>query len=96
MLPVPSQVIEILNSGHVLCIKDDKNITYWRFQDNKLQNKVKHKSGETDWMDIKFLILPIYTLATLSGEKNGSLIKSVRLILVMICGLLRLMLMTLY
>ena len=60
MLPVPTQVIEILNSGHVLCIKDDKNTTYWRFQDNKLQNKVKHKSGETDWMDIKFLILPLY------------------------------------
>ena len=71
MLPVPSQVIEILNSGHVLCIKDDKNITYWRFQDSKLQNKVKHKSGETHWMDIKFLILPMeakYTFKKVNEE----------------------------
>jgi hypothetical protein len=71
MLPVPSQAIEILNSGHILCIKDEKNTTYWRFQDNKLQNKVKHKSGETDWMDIKFLILPMeakYTFKKVSEE----------------------------
>ena len=71
MLPIPAQAIEILNSGHILCVKDEKNTTYWRFQDNKLQNKVKHPSGETDWMEIKFLILPIeakYTLKKVSQE----------------------------
>ncbi len=71
MFPIPTQAIDILNSGRVLCIKDDKNTTYWRFQDSKLQNKVKHESGETDWMEIKFLILPTeakYTVKKVSEK----------------------------
>jgi hypothetical protein len=71
MLPIPSEAIEILNSGHILCIKDQKNTTYWRVHENKLQNKVKHSSGQTEWMEIKFLILPIeakYTYKKVSQE----------------------------
>ncbi len=71
MLPIPSEVIEILSSGHILCIKDDKNTTYWRVHENKLQNKVKDSSGQTEWMEIKFLILPMeakYTYKKVNQE----------------------------
>ena len=59
MLPIPSDVIEKLNDGYFMIVKDDKNITAWRIRDNELQNKVKHKSGTTKWMTIKYLILPM-------------------------------------
>ena len=50
---------------------DDKNITAWRIRDNQLQNKVKHKSGTTKWMTIKYLILPMeaeYSFKKMDGE----------------------------
>ena len=59
MLPIPSDAIEKLNDGYFMIVKDDKNITAWRIRDNELQNKVKHKSGTTKWMTIKYLILPM-------------------------------------
>ena len=36
-----------------------KNITAWRIKDNQLQNRCKHKTGTTNWMTIKYLILPV-------------------------------------
>jgi hypothetical protein len=59
VLPIPTDIIEKLNDGYYLAIEDDKNITAWRIKDNQLQNRVKHKSGVTDWMTIQFLILPM-------------------------------------
>ena len=59
MIPIPSDVVEKLNDGYFLLIKDDKNITAWRIKDNQLQNRCKHKTGTTNWMTIKYLILPV-------------------------------------
>lgn len=71
MLPIPTDIIEKLNYGYYLAIEDDKNITAWRIKDNQLQNRVKHKSGVTDWMTIQFLILPMkakYSFRKISEE----------------------------
>jgi adenylate kinase len=71
MLPIPSDVIEKMNDGYFLIVIDDKNITAWRIRDNQLQNKVKHKSGTTKWMTIKYLILPMeaeYSFKKIDGE----------------------------
>jgi hypothetical protein len=71
MLPIPSDVIEKMNDGYFLIVTDDKNITAWRIRDNQLQNKVKHKSGTTKWMTIKYLILPMeaeYSFKKMDGE----------------------------
>ena len=59
MFPIPDDVIEKLTSGYFLAIDDGKNITAWRIQDNQLQNKVKHKSGVTEWLTIQYLVLPV-------------------------------------
>jgi hypothetical protein len=59
MFPIPSDVIEKLTNGYYLAIEDDKNITAWRIENNQLQNKVKHKSGVTEWLTIQYLILPM-------------------------------------
>ncbi len=59
MLPIPPDVIEKLNDGYFMIVKDDKNITAWRIKDNELQNRCKHKTGTTKWATIKYLILPI-------------------------------------
>ena len=59
MFPIPSYVIEKLTNGYYLDIEDDKNITAWRVKDNQLKNKVKHKSGVTEWLTIQYLILPM-------------------------------------
>lgn len=59
MLPIPADVIEKLNDGYFLIVKDEKNITAWRIRDGNLQNKCKHKSGTTKWGTIKYLILPM-------------------------------------
>ena len=58
MLPIPADVIEKLNNGYFLIVKDEKNITAWRIKNNQLQNRCKHKTGTTHWMTIKYLILP--------------------------------------
>ena len=71
MLPIPSDVIEKMNDGYFLIVTDDKNITAWRIRDNQLQNKVKHKTGTTKWMTIKYLILPMeaeYSFKKIDGE----------------------------
>lgn len=71
MLPIPSDVIEKMNDGYFLIVKDDKNITAWRIRNDQLQNKVKHKSGTTKWMTIKYLILPMeaeYSFKKMDGE----------------------------
>jgi hypothetical protein len=71
VLPIPTDIIEKLNDGYYLAIEDDKNITAWRIKDNQLQNRVKHKSGVTDWMTIQFLILPMkakYSFRKISEE----------------------------
>jgi hypothetical protein len=60
VLKIPSDVIEKLNDGYFLIVKDEKNITAWRIKDGELQNRCKHKSGTTIWMTIKYLILPMY------------------------------------
>jgi hypothetical protein len=59
VLPIPADVIEKLNDGYFLIVKDEKNITAWRIRDGNLQNKCKHKSGTTKWGTIKYLILPM-------------------------------------
>ena len=59
MIPIPIDVIEKLNDGYFLIVKDEKNITAWRIKDNQLQNRCKHKTGTTEWMAIKYLILPM-------------------------------------
>ena len=59
MLKIPSDVIEKLNDGYFLIVKDEKNITAWRIKNDELQNRCKHKTGTTHWMKIKYLILPI-------------------------------------
>jgi hypothetical protein len=58
-ISIPSDIIEKLNDGYFLIIKDDKNITAWRLKDGQLQNRCKHKSGTTKWATIKYLILPM-------------------------------------
>jgi len=58
-MSIPSDVIEKLKEGYYLAIDDGTNVTAWRIQDDVLQNKVKHKSGVTEWLTIQYLILPI-------------------------------------
>jgi adenylate kinase len=59
VLKIPSDVIEKLNDGYFLIVKDEKNITAWRIKNDELQNRCKHKTGTTHWMKIKYLILPM-------------------------------------
>jgi hypothetical protein len=59
VLKIPSDVIEKLNDGYFLIVKDEKNITAWRIKNNELQNRCKHKTGTTKWGNVKYLILPI-------------------------------------
>lgn len=59
MLPIPSDVIQKLNDGYFLIVKDDKILTVWRIKNGELQNRCKHKTGTTGWMTIKYLILPM-------------------------------------
>jgi hypothetical protein len=71
VLPIPSDVIEKLNDGYFLIVKDERNLTVWRIKNNELQNRVKHKSGTTNWMTIKYLILPMqadYSFKKLNEE----------------------------
>ena len=71
MLPIPADVIEKLNGGYFLIVKDEKNITAWRIKNGELQNRCKHKSGTTKWATIKYLILPIeaeYSFKKLTEE----------------------------
>ena len=58
-LPIPTDVIEKLNDGYFLIVKDEKLITAWRIKNGELQNRCKHGSGMTEWMTIKYLILPV-------------------------------------
>jgi len=58
-LVIPTDIIEKLNDGYYLAIDDGTNITAWRVKDKELQNKVKHKSGITEWLTIQYLILPM-------------------------------------
>ena len=58
-LPIPTDIIEKLNDGYYLAIDDGTNITAWRVNNGDLQNKVKHKSGITEWLTIGYLILPM-------------------------------------
>ena len=59
MLPIPTDIIEKLNDGYYLAIDDGTNFTAWRVKDNEIQNKVKHKSGVTEWLTVQYLILPM-------------------------------------
>jgi len=59
VFPIPIDVVEKLNDGYFLIVKDDKNITACRIKNDNLQNRVKHKSGMTEWATIKYLILPM-------------------------------------
>ena len=59
MFPIPIDVVEKLNDGYFLIVKDEKNITAWRIKNDELQNRCKHKTGTTHWMKIKYLILPM-------------------------------------
>ena len=59
MLSIPTDIIEKLNDGYFLIVKDEKNITAWRIKNNELQNRCKHKTGTTKWGTVKYLILPI-------------------------------------
>jgi hypothetical protein len=59
MLPIPADVIEKLNNGHFLIVKDEKILTVWRIKNGELQNRCKHKTGTTRWATIKYLILPM-------------------------------------
>jgi adenylate kinase len=71
VLKIPSDVIEKLNDGYFLIVKDEKNITAWRIKDGELQNRCKHKTGTTHWMKIKYLILPMdaeYSLRKMAEE----------------------------
>jgi hypothetical protein len=71
VLKIPSDVIEKLNDGYFLIVKDEKNITAWRVKDGELQNRCKHKTGTTHWMKIKYLILPMdaeYSLRKMAEE----------------------------
>jgi hypothetical protein len=58
-LPIPIDVVEKLNDGYYLAIDDGTNVTAWRVKDNEIQNKVKHKSGVTEWLTVQYLILPM-------------------------------------
>jgi hypothetical protein len=59
VLNIPTDIIEKLNDGYFLIVKDEKNITAWRIKNNELQNRCKHKTGTTKWGAVKYLILPI-------------------------------------
>jgi hypothetical protein len=59
VLPIPTDIIEKLNDGYYLAIDDGTNFTAWRVKDNEIQNKVKHKSGVTEWLTVQYLILPM-------------------------------------
>ncbi len=71
MIPIPNDVIEKLNDGYFLIVKDDKNLTVWRIKNGELQNRCKHKTGTTKWATIKYLILPMeaeYSFKKLTEE----------------------------
>jgi hypothetical protein len=71
MIPIPIDVIEKLNDGYFLIVKDEKNITAWRIKNGMLQNRCKHKTGTTPWATIKYLILPMeaeYSFKKLNEE----------------------------
>ena len=71
MIPIPHDIIEKLNDGYFLIVKDDKNITAWRMKNGELQNRCKHKTGTTKWATIKYLILPMeaeYSFKKMNGE----------------------------
>ena len=59
MIPIPNDVIEKLNDGYFMIVKDEKLITAWRIKNGELQNRCKHKTGTTEWLTIKYLILPM-------------------------------------
>ena len=59
MLPIPSDVIEKMNEGYFLVVKEPDILTVWRIKDGNLQNKSKFKSTTSRWMTIKYLILPM-------------------------------------
>ena len=59
MIPIPTDIIEKLNDGYFMIVKDEKLITAWRIKNGELQNRCKHKTGTTGWMTIKYLILPM-------------------------------------
>lgn len=59
MLPIPSDVIEKMNEGYFLVVKEPDILTVWRIKDGNLQNKSKFKSSTSRWMTIKYLILPM-------------------------------------
>ena len=58
-LPIPIDIIEKLNDGYFLIVKDEKLITAWRIKNGELQNRCKHNTGTTKWMTIKYFILPM-------------------------------------
>ena len=68
MIQIPSDVIEKLNDGYFMIVKDEKLITAWRIKNGELHNRCKHKTGTTEWMTIKYLILPME--AEYSFRKN--------------------------
>ena len=71
MIPIPSNVIEKLNDGYFLIVKDEKIVTAWRVKDGELQNRCKHKTGTTKWATIKYLILSMeaeYSFKKLNEE----------------------------
>ena len=59
MLPIPSDVIEKMNEGYFLVVKEPDILTVWRIKDGNLQNKSKFKSTTSRWITIKYLILPM-------------------------------------
>lgn len=59
MLVIPTDVIEKLNDGYFLIVKEPDMITVWRMKDGNLQNKSKYKSSASRWVTIKYLILPV-------------------------------------
>lgn len=59
MLPIPSDVIEKMNEGYFLVVKEPDILTVWRIKDGNLQNKSKFKSTTSRWVTIKYLILPM-------------------------------------
>ena len=70
MLPIPSDVIEKMNEGYFLVVKEPDILTVWRIKDGNLQNKSKFKSTTSRWMTIKYLILPMEAQYSFRRSKN--------------------------
>lgn len=73
ILPIPTDVIDKLNNGYFLIVKDEKLITAWRIKNGELQNRCKHNSGMTEWKTIKYLILPMeaeYSFKLKKSDEN--------------------------